>query len=207
MLLDDNFGSIVGAIAEGRRLFINLQLCFQYLLMVHIPLVITAALIPMLGYPLLYQPIHIVWLELIIHPTVLLVFQNLPASPSQGALPAKGAKPRFFSPRQWGTILVVGTVATGGVTGLYLHSLGLDYAVEHARSVALMAMILAGTGITAALSRMRGGAAWAMVVAAPIVSALLIHLPGLGSLLQLPPPRMPRTGSWYWSAEVSSPCW
>ena len=99
VLLDDDFGSIVGAIAEGRRLFTNLQLSFQYLLMVHIPLVITAALIPMLGYPLLYLPIHIVWLELIIHPTALLVFQNLPSAHAMGPPPTKGAQPRFFDRR------------------------------------------------------------------------------------------------------------
>jgi len=43
-LLDDNFRTIVQAIAEGRQLFRNLQLSFQYILMIHIPLVITAAL-------------------------------------------------------------------------------------------------------------------------------------------------------------------
>lgn len=38
VLLDDNFQSIVRAIAEGRQLFTNLQLSFQYLLMIHLPL-------------------------------------------------------------------------------------------------------------------------------------------------------------------------
>ena len=76
VLLDDNFRTIVSAIAEGRQLFRNLRLSFAYLLMVHIPLVATAALIPLAGYPLLYLPIHVVWLELIIHPTALLVFQE-----------------------------------------------------------------------------------------------------------------------------------
>jgi Ca2+-transporting ATPase len=69
VLLDDNFRTIVQAIAEGRQLFRNLQLSFQYILMIHIPLVITAALIPLAGYPLLYLPTHIVWLEMLIHPT------------------------------------------------------------------------------------------------------------------------------------------
>ena len=78
VLLDDNFRTIVRAIAEGRQLFPNLQLSFHYLLMIHLPLVVTAALIPLAGYPLLYLPIHIVWLELIIHPTALLVFQDCP---------------------------------------------------------------------------------------------------------------------------------
>ena len=80
MLLDDDFRSIVRAVAEGRQLFRNLQLSFMYLLTIHIPLVVSATLIPLAGLPLLYLPIHIVWLETLIHPTALLVFQELPAS-------------------------------------------------------------------------------------------------------------------------------
>ena len=97
VLLDDNFRSIVQAIAEGQTLFTNLKLSFQYLLMIHLPLVLSAALIPLAGYPLLYLPIHIVWLELIIHPTALLVFQNLP---SRGRLEPihRGRRIRFFGP-------------------------------------------------------------------------------------------------------------
>ncbi len=187
VLLDDDFGSIVGAISEGRRLFTNLQLSFQYLLMVHIPLVITAALIPMLGYPLLYLPFHIVWLELIIHPTALLVFQALPSRGQIGPPPSNGTEARFFTPRQWGLIMTAGAVVTLVVTGIYLYSLDSGHGVEHARTMALFALIFAGAGITGALSRMRGIAAWAMVIAVPALSALLIHAPRLGPLLHLKP--------------------
>ena len=90
ILLDDNFRTIVGAISEGRQLFENLQLSFQYLLVIHIPLVLTATLIPLAGYPLLYLPIHVVWLEVLIHPTAMLVFQDLPTG---------GLLPRAFSPK------------------------------------------------------------------------------------------------------------
>jgi Ca2+-transporting ATPase len=51
VLLNDNFSTLVRAIAEGRQLFRNLQLSFQYLLMLHIPLVITAAFIPWRATP------------------------------------------------------------------------------------------------------------------------------------------------------------
>ena len=80
VLLDDNFRTIVDAVAEGRQLFRNLRLAFAYLLLVHIPLVIGAAAIPLMGLPLLFLPIHIVWLELVIHPTAMLAFQDLPAA-------------------------------------------------------------------------------------------------------------------------------
>ena len=63
--------------------------------MLHVPLVTTAALVPLLGYPLLYLPIHIVWLELIIHPTAMLAFQN--RAPTDILLPVEHHKRvRFF---------------------------------------------------------------------------------------------------------------
>jgi magnesium-transporting ATPase (P-type) len=59
-------------------------------------LVVSAALIPFAGFPLLYLPLHIVWLELIIHPTALLVFQGLPGT--DRLLPVKSHDAaRFFS--------------------------------------------------------------------------------------------------------------
>ena len=59
VLLDDNFRTIVRAISEGRQLFRNLKLSFAYLLMMHMPLVATAALVPFAGFPLLYLPMHV----------------------------------------------------------------------------------------------------------------------------------------------------
>ncbi|MCC2674064.1 MAG: ATPase, P-type (transporting), superfamily, subfamily [Ramlibacter sp.] len=187
VLMDDNFRSIAGAIVEGRQLFRNLQLSFQYLLMIHLPLVTTAALVPMLGYPLLYLPIHIVWLELIIHPTALLVFQNLPARGPLGRPPATAERTRFFDNRQWVTILGVGVLVTLLVLGTYVRSLGADHAVAHARTMALLALILAGAGITAALSRLRGLTAQAMVLLPPALAAVLIQVPWLSAALHLQP--------------------
>jgi Ca2+-transporting ATPase len=77
ILGDDNFKTIVAAIMEGRQLFSNLKTSFEYLLLFHIPFVLTAAVVPILGYELVYLPVHIVWLELIIHPTAILAFQSI----------------------------------------------------------------------------------------------------------------------------------
>lgn len=187
VLMDDNFRSIAGAVAEGRQLFTNLQLSFLYLLMIHLPLVATAALVPMLGYPLLYLPIHIVWLELIIHPTALLVFQNLQARGPLGPPPAKDERTRFFDNRQWTAIIAVGGFVTLLVLGTYVRSLGADHAVEHARTMALLALVMAGAGITAALSRLRGMAAQAMVLLPPLLSALAVQSAWLSNVLHLHP--------------------
>jgi Ca2+-transporting ATPase len=186
VLLDDNFRSIVRAIAEGRQLFSNLQLSFQYLLMIHLPLVVTAALIPLAGYPLLYLPIHVVWLELLIHPTALLVFQDLPSGVRLAPV-ARGASLRFFNRIQWLTIAAVAALVTVGITVTYLHGLGAGYDTEHARAMALVLLSTASAGITAYLSRLRTYAARVMVVGTMALSVLLVQTPTLAVLLHLKP--------------------
>lgn len=186
VLMDDNFRTIVDAIAEGRQLFNNLQQSYQYLLMIHIPLVLTAALIPLMGFPILYLPIHIVWLELIIHPTALLVFQNAAQHDSLRSHPSRRVK-HFFDVRQTVIIGFTGLLVTVLVYWSYARSLGLGRDIEHARAMALAVLIFAGAGLTAALSRFRGIAA-SVVMAGALLSALtFIQVPTLSTLLALRP--------------------
>ena len=186
VLLDDNFRTIVRAIAEGRQLFRNLKLSFAFLLMVHLPLVATAALIPFAGFPLLYLPLHIVWLELIIHPVALLVFQELPASDELESV-QRDPKVRFFDWREWTLIVIVGTVVSVIIVVGYVRSLGIDQDVEHARTMALIALIMAIAAITAALSRFRSRSAVAAVVATMASAVILSQIPSIASLLHLRP--------------------
>jgi len=75
VLLDDNFASIVATVREGRHILQNVQRAFLYLIAFHVPIVALAIVTPLAGLPLLLLPIHLVWLELIVHPVSALVFQ------------------------------------------------------------------------------------------------------------------------------------
>lgn len=186
VLLDDNFRTIVGAIAEGRALFGNLRLSFAYLLMIHLPLVTTAALIPLLGHPVLYLPIHIVWLELIIHPTAMLVFQDLPASEQLAAV-RRSRETRFFAPAEWLRILFVGLALALVIVGAYEHSLAAGASLTHARTIALAVLIVGSATITAGLSRLRSAMARWVAGLTLGGSILLIQLPVLAEHLHLEP--------------------
>ena len=186
VLLDDNFRSIVRAIGEGRQLFSNLRKSFQYLLMIHLPLVVTAAAIPLSGYPLLYLPVHVVWLELVIHPTALLVFQELPADRRLGVR-RDGREARFFGRLEWAVVVATGVVITLVVMGSFVRSLGAGYDVGHARAMALVALTVASAGITVALSGLRGRMARVLVAATLLSSVALVQVPWLASLLHLAP--------------------
>lgn len=187
VLLDDNFSTIVRAIAEGRQLFSNLKLSFAYLLLMHIALVAAAALVPFAGFPLLYLPMHVVWLELIIHPTALLVFQELPAASDRLEPVDRNRKLRFFDWREWTLIAFIGLLVTGLVILGYVRSLGGNHDVEHARAMALVVLVVASATMTAGLSRLRSAAAVIAVIATIGSALVLVQVPALAGILHLSP--------------------
>ncbi|MBP9708326.1 MAG: cation-transporting P-type ATPase, partial [Oligoflexales bacterium] len=150
VLLDDNFATIVAGIAEGRQLLINLRSSFQYLVAVHIPLVLTSALIPLFGFPLLYLPIHIVWLELIIHPTALFAFQN---EASKNLVSEKKYKfKNVFSKTDWLFAMLIGLSVTVAVGVAYIIG---DPGTTKARTLALGTLIGANILTTLLFSAFR----------------------------------------------------
>ncbi len=187
VLLDDDFGSIVSAIAEGRQLFRNLQLCFHYLLAVHMGLVLPATLLPLLGFPLLYLPIHIVWLELIVHPTAMLVFQELPSRGVLG-LAVGGRDVRFFDRSRWKVLWATGLLLTGAIVVAYAHGVNAG-GPARGRAMAIATLALASSALAATLSGLRTRLAGMVAAATAIASAILIQVPAFAERLHLQPLR------------------
>jgi Ca2+-transporting ATPase len=186
VLLDDNFRTLVAAVAEGRQLFQNLRLAFAYLLLIHLPLVVGAALIPMLGWPLLFLPIHIVWLELVIHPTAMLAFQDLPP---QGPLASvvRGQPARFFSPRAWVGIVGLGLVSSAVLVAGYAHALGPMGDAAHARAMALALLMAISAAVVGGLSAWRRPAPRWAALGTLASSAVLLQWPSTSALLGVSP--------------------
>lgn len=186
VLLDDNFRTIVDAVAEGRQLFQNLRIAFAYLLLVHLPIVLGAAAIPLMGLPLLFLPIHIVWLELVIHPTAMMAFQDLPLlgplAPVQ-----RHRRARFFSAQTWLGIGLIGGLVSVAVVWSYLHALGTDRDVEHARAMTLAVLLVASAGITTGLTRLRQATSRGLVVAKLVSLGVIVQTPAISQLLNLRP--------------------
>ncbi|HRQ64995.1 MAG TPA: cation-transporting P-type ATPase [Xanthomonadaceae bacterium] len=186
VLLDDNFRTIVAAIAEGRQLFANLRLCFAYLLVVHIPLVLTAALIPFAGFPLLYLPAHIVWLELVIHPTALLVFQA-PADGGGLRMQRFESRLRFFDAGAWSLIGIFGLLSTLAVGAAFLVAQADGANAPQARGLALLILLGVAAGAALGLGGLRHRAAWVSAILTCASAVVVLQTPGLGALLHVAP--------------------
>lgn len=81
VLIDDNFTSIVGAIALGRCIYDNIKKSISYILAIHVPIAGLALLPIVFGWPALFYPMHIAFLQLIIDPACSIAFENEPPDP------------------------------------------------------------------------------------------------------------------------------
>ena len=144
VLLRDDLGAIVDTVREGRHIYANLQRAFLFLVAFHVPIIGLALTAPLVGVPILL-PIHLVWLELVIHPVAALVFEGEPApadlmtrpprSPTQPMLP----RPLLLRSIFTGAILTVGAAALFVV----VRPAGDDAA----RTAALAAVIAGGLAV------------------------------------------------------------
>ncbi len=159
VLLDDNFATIVHSIRDGRRIFENLRRAFAYLIAFHIPLLLAAVSIPLLGSPLLLLPIHLVWLEIVVHPTSSLVFEADPAPSDIMRRPPRASAAELITISDLRRPVVLGITLAAAVLGLYLADLGRGSAVEHARALALTAL-LCGQLLLVLVTRSPGRAFW-----------------------------------------------
>ncbi len=64
VLADDNFATIVSAVAEGRRIYDNIRKAIQFLLSSNLAEVIAVFIASLLGFTIL-KPVHLLWINLI----------------------------------------------------------------------------------------------------------------------------------------------
>ena len=140
VLLDDNFASLVATVREGRHLHQNIQRAFLYLIAFHVPVVALATLAPLAGVPLLLRPIHLVWLELIVHPVSALVFQSEPVTDAVMRRPPRDpAAPLLPRAAMWRS-LAAGATLTAVTFAMYVWGLGTA-GEPVARSLALVTLL------------------------------------------------------------------
>lgn len=184
ILADDNFSTIVNAIREGKQLFENLRMSFKYLLLFHIPFVLSAAFLPLMGYPLLYLPIHVVWLELIIHPTALFAFQQF--ADEQETVKASNAK-SFFTTKEIAIIISFGSALT--IILIYFSVVGFseNQDMGYGRAMVMALLTSWSAGLVLVLTKGRTLTSKLLMMSTLGVSAVLIQNKWSANTLQLAP--------------------
>ena len=196
VLLDDDFTTIVGAIRNGRKIYSNIQNAFKYLVAFHIPIFLSALIIPILRLPLLLVPVDIVILELVLHPVVSIVFERQQADPGiMSERPRMKASP-LLTRTQFARLGGIGFLIF--FSSAVLYSWGLFSGLEEAsaRGLGLSVMIFGQLAIiqselTARRSRLSdvGENKFLIGMLALVVAAfvLVMYVPSLAVAVQIAP--------------------
>lgn len=97
VLLDESFASIITAIAQGRSIDNNIRKATGFIFSVHVPIIALAMIPPIMHWPMLLMPVHIVLLELVINPACTLVFESEPEEPYLMKRPPRDVRDSPFS--------------------------------------------------------------------------------------------------------------
>ncbi|ULT24912.1 HAD-IC family P-type ATPase [Sphingobacterium sp. E70] len=80
VITNDDLQKLIVGIAAGRRIYTNIKKAVQYIISIHIPIILTVSLPLFLGwiYPQIFTPVHVIFLELAMGPTCSIVYENEP---------------------------------------------------------------------------------------------------------------------------------
>jgi len=192
VLLEEDFGSIVAAVAIGRRVFDNLRKVMLYIVAIHIPIAGLALLPLLLGLPPLLLPAHVVLIEMIIDPMCSVAFENEPAEPDAMRHPPRPLDEPLVGMAQFFIGISQGLVLLLVCLALYWQAFRSTNDIASSRTLAFMTLtagnlMLVKTNASrqGALRRLFGKQQLAFWVIAGIASttvAICIAVPGLRAL-------------------------
>ena len=140
VLLDDNFSTIVSTIRDGRRIYDNIKKAMEYIMVIHIPVALSALMAPVLGLPALLAPIHVVLLELIIDPTCSIIFERQPEESNIMSRPPRPVGAAIITKGLFLKAVLQGLVIFAAAFGSYY--LLLPVGADHARTFFMTVLVL-----------------------------------------------------------------
>ncbi len=121
ILTNDDLGKLVTAIAAGRRIYTNIKKAVQYIISIHIPIILTVSLPLFLGwaFPQIFTPVHVIFLELVMGPTCSIVYENEPMEKNTMTQKPRPMSETFLTMRELIISIIQGLVITAGVLFIY----------------------------------------------------------------------------------------
>ena len=150
ILVEDNLAKMVDAIAMGRRIYTNLKKAIQYIISIHIPIVLTVFLPLALGwvYPNIFSPVHIIFLELIMGPTCSIIYENEPMEAHSMSETPRAMSNTFFNWKELTTSIIQGLMITAGCMFTYQWALNNGANEASTRTLVFLSLISANIFLT-----------------------------------------------------------
>ncbi|HKO77568.1 MAG TPA: cation-translocating P-type ATPase [Flavobacterium sp.] len=152
ILIDDDFSKMTEAIAMGRKIYINLKKAIQYIISIHIPIILIVFIPLILGwiYPNIFSPVHIIFLELIMGPTCSIIYENEPMEPNLMKQKPRPFTNTFFSLKEITISIIQGFVITLGLLFIYQYSTKNGFSQDLTRTMVFLTLISANIFLTLA---------------------------------------------------------
>lgn len=121
VITNDDLGKLVTGIAAGRRIYTNIKKAVQYIISIHIPIILTVSLPLFLGwaYPQIFTPVHVIFLELVMGPTCSIVYENEPMESNAMRQKPRPITETFLSWKELFISIIQGLVITAGILFVY----------------------------------------------------------------------------------------
>jgi Ca2+-transporting ATPase len=190
LLVKDDLSTMVDAIAMGRKIYCNLKKAIQFIISIHIPIILTVFIPLALGwvYPTIFSPIHIIFLELIMGPTCSIVYENEPMEKNTMSQKPRPFTDTFFNWKELSTSIIQGLVITLGTLFVYQYAVYFNYSEATTRTMVFTCLVTANIFLT-----LSNRSFYYSIITTiqyknnliPIISAITIGITGL--LLYVPP--------------------
>ncbi len=150
ILLEDDLSKMVDGIAMGRKIYANLKKAIQYIISIHIPIILTVFVPLALGwiYPNIFYPIHIIFLEIIMGPTCSIIYENEPMEPNTMLQKPKPLTTTFFNWKELSISIIQGLVITAGTLGVYQYAVWNGCNEAYTRTLTFTVLLTANILLT-----------------------------------------------------------
>lgn len=150
ILADDDLSKMTEAVAMGRKIYSNLKKAIQYIISIHIPIILTVFIPLALGwkYPFIFSPVHIIFLELIMGPTCSIIYENEPMEKNTMLQAPRPYSSTFFNGKELFTSILQGLAITAGTLSMYHYAVAQNFNEEMTRTMVFTTLITANIFLT-----------------------------------------------------------
>ncbi len=145
VITNDDLDKLITGIASGRRIYANIKKAIQYIISIHIPIILTVSLPLFLGwvFPQIFTPVHVIFLELIMGPTCSIVYENEPMEKNTMLQKPRKMNDTFLNWKELTISIVQGLAITIGVLFAYQYTVQNGGNEEKTRAMVFTTLILA----------------------------------------------------------------
>ena len=150
ILMDDDLGHMTEAVALGRKIYDNLKKAIQYIVSIHVPiiLIVTLPLLLFWKYTDIFSPVHVIFLELIMGPTCSILFENEPMESGTMLRPPRQLSNTFLSGKQLSFSIIQGLAITTGCLGTGFYYMQQQQDEATVRTVIFLTLLFSNVLLT-----------------------------------------------------------